>query len=319
MSVKDIFRAMNLSKENAALAEDITNRSKKVERDAKRLDKKYLKDLETSWDDALVPFAQLFGRIKNCDLSPVELSAGVPKAARIDVETQKASIDAFDGLVALASGAGVGLASSTATFAAVATFATASTGTAIGSLSGAAATSATLAWLGGGSLATGGLGVAGGTAVVAGVIAIPIFLVGGWFLSNAGSKELKKQKKQSAELTILENELLAAEEFMAKLDAAAAKSRLAIIKLRKMLIRLNATLEATLDVHDDYRQFTDREKHRLGTQMNLSIALITLISTPLVVESKNKAGAVTSKVNPAVNKQVKAANALIDASNGQGK
>ena len=48
----------------------------------------------------------------------------------------------------------------------VSTLATASTGTAISSLSGAAATNATLAWLGGGSLASGGLGVAGGQAIL---------------------------------------------------------------------------------------------------------------------------------------------------------
>ena len=42
----------------------------------------------------------------------------------------------------------------------------ASTGTAIGSLSGAAATNAALAWLGGGTLAAGGGGVAAGTAIV---------------------------------------------------------------------------------------------------------------------------------------------------------
>ena len=41
----------------------------------------------------------------------------------------------------------------------VTTFATASTGTAISSLSGAAATNATLAWLGGGSIAAGGGGM----------------------------------------------------------------------------------------------------------------------------------------------------------------
>lgn len=59
----------------------------------------------------------------------------------------------------------------------IATYATAGTGTAISSLSGAAATNATLAWLGGGSLASGGYGVAGGmiamscgTAIVAIVI-----------------------------------------------------------------------------------------------------------------------------------------------------
>lgn len=49
---------------------------------------------------------------------------------------------------------------------AVASFGTASTGTAISTLSGAAATKATLAWLGGGALAAGGLGVAGGVVVL---------------------------------------------------------------------------------------------------------------------------------------------------------
>ena len=53
----------------------------------------------------------------------------------------------------------------------VATVGTASTGTAISSLSGVAATNATLAWLGGGTLAAGGLGMAGG-AIVLGAIGI---------------------------------------------------------------------------------------------------------------------------------------------------
>lgn len=48
---------------------------------------------------------------------------------------------------------------------------TAGTGTAISTLSGAAATKATLAWLGGGTLAAGGFGVAGG-AVVLSVIGV---------------------------------------------------------------------------------------------------------------------------------------------------
>lgn len=54
---------------------------------------------------------------------------------------------------------------------AVGAFATASTGTAISTLSGVAATNATLAWLGGGSLAVGGGGVAAGTTVLACVTA----------------------------------------------------------------------------------------------------------------------------------------------------
>ena len=49
---------------------------------------------------------------------------------------------------------------------AVSALATASTGTAISTLSGAAATNATLAWLGGGAISAGGGGVAAGTAVL---------------------------------------------------------------------------------------------------------------------------------------------------------
>lgn len=48
----------------------------------------------------------------------------------------------------------------------VGAFGTAGTGTAISSLSGAAATKATLAWLGGGTLAAGGFGITGGAVVL---------------------------------------------------------------------------------------------------------------------------------------------------------
>lgn len=61
------------------------------------------------------------------------------------------------------------------------TFGTASTGTAISSLSGAVATKAALAWLGGGALTAGGAGVAGGQALLA--LAGPI----GWSIAVAGT------------------------------------------------------------------------------------------------------------------------------------
>ena len=63
----------------------------------------------------------------------------------------------------------------------------ASTGTAIGSLSGAAATNAALAWLGGGTLASGGGGVAAGTAIVSAVS------TGGAVIAIAGVGIIGKQ------------------------------------------------------------------------------------------------------------------------------
>jgi len=71
---------------------------------------------------------------------------------------------------------------------------TASTGTAISSLSGAAAQSATLAWWGGGSLASGGLGMAGGAAALTGigaVIGVVAFAGTGYYFKRRDEAEQK--------------------------------------------------------------------------------------------------------------------------------
>ena len=86
----------------------------------------------------------------------------------------------------------------------VTAFASASTGTAISSLSGAAATKAVLAFLGGGSIASGGGGIATGTIVLGGITAGAFAGVGaltsGILLSAHGSKALTRAKKYSAEV-----------------------------------------------------------------------------------------------------------------------
>ena len=67
----------------------------------------------------------------------------------------------------VAAGAAVASMAPTAAMWVATTFGTASTGTAISALSGAAATNAALAWLGGGALAAGGGGMAAGHALLA--------------------------------------------------------------------------------------------------------------------------------------------------------
>ncbi len=93
-------------------------------------------------------------------------------------------------------------------------FAAASTGTAISTLSGAAATNATLAWLGGGSLASGGMGVAGGTMALGALAAGPAVLVAGWYMGSKAEKALDDARSNRAQ----------ARKFAADADAAAALS-----------------------------------------------------------------------------------------------
>tara|TARA_B100000378_G_scaffold43013_1_gene32294 strand:+ start:253 stop:1266 length:1014 start_codon:yes stop_codon:yes gene_type:complete len=97
--------------------------------------------------------------------------------ARKDLEAARAS--AAGAGAGFAAGAAVASMAPTAAMWAATTFGVASTGTAISTLSGAAATNAALAWLGGGALAAGGGGTAAGSALLA--LAGPI----GWTVAGA--------------------------------------------------------------------------------------------------------------------------------------
>lgn len=95
---------------------------------------------------------------------------------------------------------GAGFAASTGTLGLVGLLGTASTGTSIATLSGAAAKSATLAWLGGGSLASGGAGIAGGTLVLGGLAVAPALLIGGFWLASKGSQALTQAQQYRAKV-----------------------------------------------------------------------------------------------------------------------
>lgn len=97
---------------------------------------------------------------------------------------------------------GTGAAASAGTLGLVGLFGTASTGTAISALSGAAAKSATLAWLGGGSLASGGAGMAGGAAVLGGLAVAPALLIGGFYLASKGEEALTQAYRHKARIDI---------------------------------------------------------------------------------------------------------------------
>ncbi|WP_459662859.1 hypothetical protein [Novosphingobium sp. 11B] len=94
--------------------------------------------------------------------------------------------------VGIAGGAGAGAAAAAGSWSLVALVGSASTGTAISTLSGVAATNATLAWFGGGALAAGGAGMAGGTLVLGGVALVPVLAVAAWH-SRSKVKEINHE------------------------------------------------------------------------------------------------------------------------------
>lgn len=139
------------------------------------------------YDHALIPFVDVFSQIKDINFSDAKLTdaSDLPRVSKEELDAiQHATLEMKEvvtgGITALGSGGLAGLAA----YGGVGLLGTASTGTAIGTLSGAAATNATLAWLGGGSLAAGGYGMAGGMMVLGGIVAGPVLAVGGMMLAS---------------------------------------------------------------------------------------------------------------------------------------
>lgn len=96
----------------------------------------------------------------------------------------------------------VGVATPFAIRTGVMSLATASTGTAIAGLSGAAAFNATMAWLGGGALASGGGGMALGAVVLNVAIVGPTLLVAGITVKNRGTKAKTEAEKHRTDVEI---------------------------------------------------------------------------------------------------------------------
>ena len=136
-------------------------------------------------------FSDLFERIKNRP-EFAEINLGNVTISKFDnEEIKRVSVGAsvlIGGLGGAALGTAGGFAASGATTAAVMALGTASTGTPIATLGGAAAIKATLAALGGGSLASGGGGIALGSMIL-GAAALGVgLLIGGAIFSFIGSK-----------------------------------------------------------------------------------------------------------------------------------
>lgn len=116
----------------------------------------------------------------------------------------------YSSVLSLGFGGIVGSSMALGAWALVSAIGTASTGTAIGTLSGVAATNATLAWFGGGAVAAGGAGMSGGMLVLGGIVAVPIIYFaakGAWTKARAFQEQEELVKQEHENLRILKPEL----------------------------------------------------------------------------------------------------------------
>lgn len=164
----------------------------------------------------------------------------------------------------------------------------ASTGTAISGLSGAAAWNATLAWLGGGSLAAGGGGMALGTIVLGGITVGPALAVAGFVISGQGEKALTK-----------------AWEYNTKADAEIAKLDEAQNFLKQVQQRINGFCNLVIDLDNRAAlAFNELESGPFDKSRDISKfqelafsikALVEIMKTP-ILDNEGKLNPITDKI-----------------------
>ena len=221
--------------------------------------------------------------INSISNTPKELNAKLVKIEAYIIEfrntenyAEEAYQKAIKSGVGVAAGIGVG-----ATIAAMAptaamwvatTFGTASTGTAIASLSGAVATKAALAWLGGGALAAGG---AGGQALLA--LAGPIGLGLAAAMAGGNAIFLCNKNKKIANQAIAETKTITFAGAQLKetgliIDQLAEKTKSLLGLLENQLIELRSKKGCK------YNDLTSDEQLQLGALVNNSLSLSEMLN-----------------------------------------
>ncbi len=244
-----------------------------------------------AFNSVIEDFIQLFGQLKNIELvsSPEldKLQLGNDSNKVLDNLQNDYNMLMSSGL-GVGAGLGGGAAIAFGAYNGTMLLASAGTGTAISTLSGAAATNATLAWLGGGTLAAGGAGVAGGLMVLGGLVAGPALAVFGLVVGNKAEQALSdaKSNRQMAQ-TNYDEAILACEKLKAVEEIVNMANRV-FSNVTKNLRRSNKELKNIIDVSGtNFENFKDDEKKIVFKSVKYAQLLKAMIDTPILDENGN--------------------------------
>lgn len=210
-------------------------------------------------------------------------------------EIEDASVGAaiiLGGLGGAALGTAGGVAAAGATTAAVMALGSASTGTPIAFLAGAAANNAALAFLGGGSLAVGGGGVALGTTVLSAATLGVGLLIGGAIFSLTGSSMSDKADKAYDDAKREKDTVDRICVYLNDLYHAVLPFDQALRECQSLYLRHIDALERMVGVDDktDWGLFTDDEQRQVQNTVLLVGLLYSMCKVKLVIQSTNEDG-----------------------------
>lgn len=199
------------------------------------------------------------------------VDVALPSLPKLKFDIEQARMGLFGGFGAL----GAAASAQGAALWGVTTFATASTGTAISGLTGAAATNATLAWLGGGSVAAGGGGVVAGAIVVKLIMIAPAAFIGGLTVGIVGAKRKTKAREYAAKVAVSIENMETAKVLLDGVDTR-------IRELQAILSRLVARTEYAVQELEALDFDPDAHGEQFVRALQLVTAIGEVIETPVL-------------------------------------
>lgn len=276
-----------------AHAQSIVDDATKKAETSRKNSSKAIEDLgrKKIWvlDNSVETFIHLFEQLHNVELGA---SSGMDELKKFRIDKQAfgelKQMSAMASSIAggLVGGAAAGALAAIGAYGGAMTLgACATTGTAIASLSGAAATNATLAFLGGGALSVGGLGMAGGTMVLGGLVAGPALAVMGFIIGAKASAN-----KDAAYSNLVKAKEYAEEVKTVQVLCKAIRMRANMFE--RLLIKLDAVFEPLTDSlaqiiqksGTDFCRYSDEEKAAVAANLSLAKAIKAVLDTPILTE-----------------------------------
>ena len=237
-------------------------------------------------DHSMKPFIASFEKLHNVEFTN---SIGLDELQNFRIDKQslqelkELSSVATSLLGGATSGAALGAITAFGAYGGVMALGTASTGTAIATLSGAAATNATLAFLGGGSLAAGGLGIAGGTAVLGGLVAGPALAVMGFIIGAKASSNRNKAYSNLAMARQYEEEMKTVRTLCNGIRMRTTLFERLLLKLGVIFDPLVLELEHIIDENGvDFSSYTSKQKEIVAAGLSIASAIKAVLDTPIL-------------------------------------
>ena len=236
----------------------------------------------------VLDFKNTFEQIKNVDFKD-SLGLDELKNLHLDEVSFEELKELGNFAMNMAGGAATGAVGGAMTafgaYSAASMFATASTGTAISTLSGAAATNATLAFFGGGSLAAGGLGMAGGVMVLSSIVAGPALAVMGLVTDAKAQEKVNKALENKAEADAVTESLNAASYQCTAIRRRTYMFYTILAHLDAQFLPLIWKMQHIVETEGtDYRQYSQDSKKTVANAAAAACSIKSILDTPILTE-----------------------------------